>query len=100
MSNLQKVPTTNGRSVMRVRFFVNIDECKNDYRTLIWPIPHPYWCSGETDNEFVLVAYVESEGQLYSQWPEAKKVEVLEEDLLEYSFSDRFSKPDWIEVGG
>lgn len=31
------------------------------------------------------------------QKPEAKNVEVLDKGLREYSFRDRFSKPDWIE---
>ena len=77
----------------RVRFLLNMKEVGYDYRTAIWP-KYPYWCSGETFKDFVMVAYIESEKQLYEQWPEAKNMEVLENDCV-IKFSERFSRPDW-----
>lgn len=88
-------PTTNGARVMRVRFEVDIEEVKNDYRPIPWPIPHPYWCSGETSDSFILVAYVENQEQLLAQWPEAKNIDIFEQDLDQYTFTTRFIKPDW-----
>lgn len=79
------------------RFYLNIKEVKEDYRPVIWPIKYPYWYSGETQNNFILVAYVESLNDLYKQWPEAKNVDY--ENIKKITFSDRFPKPDWyIEI--
>lgn len=75
------------------RFYVNIDEVKGDYRPVTWPIKYPYWCSGESDEDFILVAYVDSLDDLYKQWPEAKNVESEKTNKIE--FTSRFSKPDW-----
>lgn len=77
------------------RFYVNIKKVKGDYRPVIWPIKYPYWCSGESDKDFILVAYVDSLDDLYKQWPEATKVESEKVDKIEYS--SRFPKPDWYE---
>lgn len=46
--------------MIRARFFVNKEECEGDYRPLEWPIQYPYWCTGENDSYFVLVAYINS----------------------------------------
>jgi len=77
------------------RFYLNIKEVKEDYRPVIWPIKYPYWCSGESDKDFIMVAYVESLDDLYKQWPEAKKVDY--ESVKKVTFTDRFPKPDWYE---
>jgi len=97
MNVISSAPTTNGKHVMRVRFYVNIEACNGDYRPVVWPIPHPYWCSGESETDFVLVAYVETKEQLMAQWPEAANIEVLEKKSSSYFFSDRFSKPTWFK---
>lgn len=79
--------------MIRARFFVNKEECKDDYRPLRWPIQSPYWCTGENDSYFVLVAYINSVEELNSLWPEASNIECEEVD--EIVFSDRFPKPNW-----
>lgn len=89
-------PTSNGKPVMRVRFEVDIEECEEDYRPVSWPIAHPYWCTGESDTSFILVAYVESEEQLLALWPEASSIDIMQENLTEYTYTDRFSKPDYL----
>lgn len=75
------------------RFYINIEEVKEDYRPVVWPIKYPYWCSGETEKDFILVAYVDSLDDLYKQWPEAKNID--SEKVKKIEFSSRFPKPDW-----
>lgn len=79
--------------MIRARFYVDKEKCEGDYRPLKWPIKYPYWCSGESEDSFVLVAYVDSIEELKELWPEASDIEYSEED--EVSFSSRFPKPDW-----
>ncbi len=80
--------------MLRARFYVNMEACNDDYRPVKWPIKYPYWCSGETMNdEFVLVAYVDSVKVLKELWPEADKIETNEVDKI--IFTSRFPKPDW-----
>lgn len=81
--------------MIRARFYVNIKEVKGDYRPIIWPIKYPYWCTGETYTDFILVAYIESPEDLYKQWPEAYNISMDEVSKVEYS--DRFPKPSWYE---
>ena len=73
-----------------------------DYRPLIWPIPHPYWCSGEGDDSngsyYWVVAYADSVEQILKYWSDAQSIGVMQEGLTEYTFTDRFAKPDWFEL--
>jgi len=46
--------------MLRCRFYVNQEEVENDYRPVSWPIKYPYWCSGESETDFILIAYVDS----------------------------------------
>ncbi len=75
------------------RFYINIKEVNEDYRPVIWPIKYPYWCTGETKEDFILLAYVDSLDELYKQWPEAKDIESEEVDNIH--FFERFPKPVW-----
>lgn len=79
--------------MIRARFYVDKEKCEGDYRPLKWVIKYPYWCSGESEDSFVLVAYVDSIEELKELWPEASDIEYSVED--EVSFSSRFPKPDW-----
>lgn len=79
--------------MLRARFYIDFEDCDNDYRPVVWPIKYPYWCSGENDSSFVLVAFVENEDELYKQWPEAHDVESEEVDKV--TFSSRFQRPEW-----
>lgn len=47
--------------MIKARFYIRKDDCNNDYRPVKWPIKYPYWCSAESSNSFVLVAYAEDE---------------------------------------
>lgn len=75
--------------MLRIRFKTDAD----DYRPVVWPIKHPYWCTGASGEHYVIVAYVDSLEQLYLYWPEAYGIEY--EEVEEYNFTGRFPKPDW-----
>lgn len=77
--------------MIRVRFEANLD----DPRPINWPIKHPYWVTGESDDHAILVAYADNEKYIFSNWPEAQNLEI--EEVNEYVFTSRFPKPDWFE---
>lgn len=79
--------------MIRARFLIDKDQCSGDFRPVKWPIQYPYWCSGQNNKEFVLVAYAGSIEELKDLWPEAFSIESKEVDKI--LFSDRFPKPDW-----
>ena len=83
--------------MIRARFHIRKDDCDNDYRPVKWPIKYPYWCSAESSNSFVLVAYAEDEDSIKELWPEAYDINVLEKDT-EIRFTLRFPKPEWYEL--
>jgi hypothetical protein len=55
--------------MIRARFYIKKSDCGNDYRPVKWPIKYPYWCSAESSNSFVLVAYAEDEDSIKELWP-------------------------------
>lgn len=79
--------------MIRARFYIKKSDCGNDYRPVKWPIKYPYWCSGESDDSFILVAYAEDEDSIKELWPEAYDINVLEKDT-EVKFTLRFPKPN------
>jgi hypothetical protein len=82
-------PTQTPSKWIRARFHANED----DYRSMVWPPPGPYWCSGYGEDYAIVVAYVRTEDQIYAGWPEASEVDLTRGvDLV---FTDRFAKPDW-----
>lgn len=83
--------------MIRARFYIKKSDCDNDYRPVKWPIKYPYWCSAESGNSFVLVAYAEDEDSIKELWPEAYDINVLEKDT-EIRFTLRFPKPEWYEL--
>ena len=74
---------------LRCRFKANVD----DYRPIKFPPPGPYWCSGETLDNAILVAYVRDLNQITEYWPEAEDIESVEQ--TEIVFTDRFPRPKW-----
>ena len=83
--------------MIRARFYIKKSDCGNDYRPVKWPIKYPYWCSAESSNSFVLVAYAEDEDSIKELWPEAYDINILEKDT-EIRFTLRFPKPEWYEL--
>ena len=81
-------------NMKRFRFYLDKEACGYDYRPVVWPIRHPYWCSGENADSFILIAYAESEDEIRSQWPEVEDFDFVE-DVEGITVSSRFPKPDW-----
>ena len=81
----------------RVRFFANYD----DPRPLNWPITHPYWISGyhADGSGSIIVAYApdDHEDYIFTNWPEATNIDVMQEGCHTYIFTDRFPRPSWFE---
>lgn len=79
--------------MIRARFYIRFKDCNGDYRPIKWPIKYPYWCTGESNDSFTLIAYADSMEQITGLWPEAYDIEIKEVD--EIKFSDRLRKPEW-----
>lgn len=75
--------------MLRIRFHTKSE----DYRPIVWPPVGPYWCSGFSGDDNVLIAYVNSADDIFRQWPEATDLDTLDEGPI--YFTDRFPKPDW-----
>ena len=78
--------------MLRVRFKTK----EEDYRPISWPIKHPYWCTGQGEDYFILVAYADDEDYVMLNWPEAYNLD--SEEVTEYTFTDRFPKPEWLKI--
>lgn len=74
---------------VRYRFHAN----DVDFRSVIFPPPGPYWCSGYGDGYSVVIAYLPKGIELTKYWPEASNVSSDEMDQIR--FSDRFPEPQW-----
>lgn len=77
--------------MVRSRFYVDIE----DYRPVKWPIRYPYWCSGFSDEGWIIIAYTDNEDEIYELWPEASNIDI--EEVAEIKFSKRFPKPSWYD---
>lgn len=77
--------------MIRARFHANED----DFRSINWPVKHPYWCTGYGDGYSIVVAYADNEKEILKNWPEATNID--SEEVTEYKFSDRFKKPEWFK---
>lgn len=75
--------------MIRVRFHANA----GDYRSVNWPVKHPYWCSGHGDGYSIVIAYADDEAEILRNWPEATEID--SEEVDGYTFTGRFPKPDW-----
>lgn len=76
----------------RARFHAN----ESDFRSINWPVKYPYWCSGYGENYSIVIAYVESEEEILTNWPEANNIDLEEVDKI--VFTSRFKKPDWFNI--
>ena len=78
--------------MIRARFYIKKKDCSNDYRPVKWPIKYPYWCTGESNDCFILVAYADSVEQITELWPEACFIEPAEVDKIEFTSPVAFLK--------
>lgn len=78
--------------MIRARFKASPD----DPRPVVWPIKHPYWVSGGSDEHSIIVAYADDEAEILRLWPEAADIDA--EDATEYIFTDRFPRPGWLSA--
>lgn len=65
----------------------------DDYRPLIFNPKYPWWCSGFSDKEAVIIAYLPGNEDLFEYWDDASDIEYTEHD--EITFSGRFPKPEY-----
>lgn len=77
--------------MIRARFKANPD----DPRPIKWPVKHPYWVTGYGHSYATVVAYADDEAQILELWPEATDIDA--EERSEYTFTDRFMRPEWFE---
>lgn len=77
--------------MLRVRFTTD----SPDPRPINWPIPHPYWITGDEDSgaRATIVSYADSLDYIRENWPEAENIE--SEEVDGYIFTDRFPRPQW-----
>ena len=78
--------------MIRARFLTDGNDC----RPVVWPIKQPYWRTGLRDGQSVVVAYVDSEEEIFRLWPDAENVSFDDCDEL-ITFCERFPKPDWYQ---
>lgn len=95
------IPAVGDKPLMRVRFYSD----HSDSRPITWPMKHPYWCSGshtyqdkngDPADGCIIVAYIEDKDEVLKGWPEARNVEVFEEGLDFYTFTDRFGVSEMV----
>lgn len=79
--------------MIRAYFKICSLEVDGDYRPVKWPIKYPYWCVGESNEDFFLVAYVDNLNQIKELWPEVFDIESTKVDKI--TFTSRFPKPGW-----
>lgn len=93
--NSFEVKLPEGRSTInRYRLYVN----NSDYRPMFYPPPHPWWCSGQTMNEAIIISYAGDETEVKALWPELNSPQYKIDSCDKkdrYSFSSRFQPPDW-----
>ncbi len=81
--------------LLRIRFFAVGDG--GDSRPLKYPPPHPVWQSGSGMSYGVWVGYFDSPEQVLEYWPDAFCIDIIEQGVSEYQYSDRFPKPDYLD---
>ncbi|MFL9904467.1 hypothetical protein PQR71_41125, partial [Paraburkholderia fungorum] len=77
--------------MIRARFHCNCE----DPRPVNWPIKHPYWVSGYGEDHAIIVAYADDIDEIKRNWPDAVGIEC--DERTEYTFTDRFAKPEWFK---
>lgn len=79
--------------MIRIIFTLNKAEVDGDNRPIKWPIKYPYWCCGETETKFDMLAYADSAAEIRKLWPESINLEIEEVNKIE--FTEEFPCPTW-----
>lgn len=79
--------------MIRIKFTLNKNEVDGDNRPIKWPIKYPYWCYGESETTFNMLAYADSAAEMRKLWPESINLEIEEVDKVE--FTEEFPCPAW-----
>lgn len=79
---------------LRLRFKANPD----DWRPVKWPPVGPCWCTGYSESNSIVVAFVRNRKQVKEFWPEATDIEESGEQGSIW-FTERFPKPSWWRAG-
>ena len=82
--------------MIRAKFLIDIKECGEDYRPVKWTIKYPYWCTGESDDAFNLIAYADNLEEIKELWPEAHSIEIESADCIK--FTSRLPCPSWFKT--
>lgn len=64
-----------------------------DYRPLIFNPKYPWWCSGESEDYAVIIAFFPEDENIFKYWDDAFDVEFTTCKNIE--FTDRFQKPKY-----
>jgi hypothetical protein len=78
----------------RARFYSKTED--QDPRPMNWPIKHPYWITGESEDGYIIVAYADDEDYIHRNWPEATNIE-MGDPVNNYVFTSRFPRPGWFK---
>lgn len=83
--------------MLRFRFRIPIEPV-HDYRPISFPPEGPYWCSGEDDTHYTLIAFSPSQEVLTGpeRWPDAEDID--DEGEQPITFTERFPCPQWWEA--
>lgn len=68
----------------------------HDIRPIYWPYYHPFYLTATAEDHYVVMAYVEKLEDVTAAWPEATDIEVFDDHVTVYQYTDRFPEPDWI----
>ena len=60
----------------------------NDYRPLIFNEKYPWWCSGESDEDVTIVAYLPKNEDLSKYWDDAFDIDFTEHEEITFSSSN------------
>lgn len=64
-----------------------------DYRPLIFNPAYPWWCSGESKDAAIIIAYLPPDANLIDYWDDAFDINFTEEASIQ--FSDKFPMPNY-----
>lgn len=81
--------------MIKVRFTTD----GRDYRPVVFPPEHPWWCTGyKSSGRAIIISYADNVEQISDYWPDYEDLETTHEYVEGYQFSSRMPKPEWFNV--